>query len=120
MRLSTATRDENRARGQGIILELIAPTRGALPLRGMLRKNAGEAPLAFINDWTRDWWGNRSRARIKWHGERVWEEVVMLDHLLALSEKVELFNSLQIPLMAPRVKARRVRAAAQMALDFSL
>ncbi len=120
VRLSSATRDENRARGQGVICELIAPTRGALPLRGMLRRNQGEAPLAFINPWTQDWWENRARARIEWHGERVWQETVMLDHLLALSDKVELFDVLQIPLMAPPSKARRARAGAQMSLDFSL
>lgn len=115
VRLSSATREENRARGQGVILELIAPARGALPLRGMLRKNRGEAPLAFINSWTQDWWDGRSRARVEWHGERVWQETVMLDHLLAVSEKVELFDAPQIPLMAPPSKTRR--ATAQMSFD---
>ncbi len=119
VRLSSATRAENRARGQGVVLELIAPSRGAVPLRGMLRNRAGEAPLAFINGWTQDWWEGRARARVEWHGAGVWQETVVLDHLCEVSQKLELFDAPQIPLMAPRSKARRTRVASQMAFDFS-
>ncbi len=86
VRLAYGTREDNRTRCRGILLEFHAPRAGKVPLRGILPRGDCRAvePVAAIHSLSQDWWDNRAAAQVQWHAGGMWEERVFLSHLAAV------------------------------------
>ena len=115
VRLSSGTREENRTRSRGILLEFHAPECGKVPLRGLLPRSDWQlaAPPAPIHALNQDWWDGRASAQVQWHAGGMWEERVFLSHLAPV-EPVS-------PQKMTRVGAReeqKTEAKSQLVLGF--
>ncbi len=83
VRLSSGTREQNETRRRGVLMEFIAPERGAVPLRGILPRGDWKKsePFVSVHPLSADWWERRARAQVQWHAGGMWEEIVPLAHL---------------------------------------
>ncbi len=110
VRLGCGTREQNRTRQRGILMEFIAPERGAVPLRGILpgkdrvqTEPVKMEPFVSVHPLSADWWQKRACAKVQWHAGGMWEEIVPLAHLAPREREVI------IPIQPPRKETREVQ-----------